>query len=198
MKKVEITFEEKRIILANKRINKLDEFVFKVTSILEKYTEYVIVSGYVSILFGRSRGTEDIDIVISQISLDKFNEMFNDFVKSGFEFINSDDPIELFEMLSEKQAIRVCEKGTIFPNAEIKPPKDRFHLEALKDRVEVVVDERKIFISPIELQIAYKLYLGSDKDIEDAVFLYELFKEHINNEKLQYWKEQLGVADFEF
>ncbi|MEI6842068.1 MAG: hypothetical protein WCK53_12430 [Methanomicrobiales archaeon] len=36
----------------------LDMFVFNFVNILETMTAYVIVSGYVAILFGRSRGTE--------------------------------------------------------------------------------------------------------------------------------------------
>ena len=190
-------FDGRRITLTNKRINKLDEFVFKVSSLIEKYTEYVIVSGYISILFGRSRGTEDVDFVISSLPLEEFRKLFEDFLNSGFEFINADDPVELFEMLIENQAVRACEIGTIFPNAEIKLPKDRFHLEALKHRIETIINDRRIFISPIELQIAYKMNLGSEKDIEDAIFLYELFRDHISHEKLQYWKTQLGVEEFE-
>jgi len=194
---LELMFDGRRITLTNKRINKLDEFVFKVSSLIEKYTEYVIVSGYISILFGRSRGTEDVDFVISSLPLEEFRKLYEDFLNSGFEFINADDPVELFEMLIENQAVRACEIGTIFPNAEIKLPKDRFHLEALKHRIETIINDRRIFISPIELQIAYKLYLGSEKDIEDAIFLYELFRDHISHEKLQYWKTQLGVEEFE-
>ncbi len=194
---MELMFDGRRITLTNKRINKLDEFVFKVSSLIEKYTEYVIVSGYISILFGRSRGTEDVDFVISSLPLEEFRKLYEDFLNSGFEFINADDPVELFEMLIENQAVRACEIGTIFPNAEIKLPKDRFHLEALKHRIETIINDRRIFISPIELQIAYKLYLGSEKDIEDAIFLYELFRDHISHEKLQYWKTQLGVEEFE-
>ena len=194
---MELMFDGRRITLTNKRINKLDEFVFKVSSLIEKYTEYVIVSGYISILFGRSRGTEDVDFVISSLPLEEFRKLYEDFLNSGFEFINADDPVELFEMLIENQAVRACEIGTIFPNAEIKLPKDRFHLEALKHRIETIINDRRIFMSPIELQIAYKLYLGSEKDIEDAIFLYELFRDHISHEKLQYWKTQLGVEEFE-
>jgi len=32
--------------------------------ILEKYFEYVVAPSYVSIVFGRARATEDIDIII--------------------------------------------------------------------------------------------------------------------------------------
>lgn len=197
VRSLEIVFSGRRISLTNKKINRLDEFVFEVSKILERYTDYVVVSGYVSILFGRSRGTEDVDFIISSLSLETFERLYNDFLENGFEFINADDPKELFEMLIEKQAVRVCKRGTIFPNAEIKLPKDKFHLEALEGKLEVMINGGKIFISPIELQIAYKLYLGGERDIEDAVFLYEIFKDHIDHEKLQYWKSQLGVEEFE-
>ena len=50
-----------------------------------------------------------------------------------------------------------------------------------------------IYISPIELQIAYKLYLGTDKDLEDAFFLYELFKEKIDWRALNDYAGRLGV-----
>lgn len=195
---MEIVFGEGKIVLTNKQINKLDEFVFKVAGIIEKHTKYVIVSGYIPILFGRSRGTEDVDFIISPIPRDKFKALYDDFLKNSFEFINADDPVELFEMLNEKMAIRVSLRGTIFPNAEIKAPKDRFHRAALENRVEVILDDQKLFISPVELQIAYKLHLGGEKDVEDALFLEELFREYIDYERLQYWKRELGVMNFEF
>jgi RecA-family ATPase len=69
---MELEIEGKYIILRNKVVSKLDLFVIDFIKILEKYTDYVIVSGYVSILFGRSRGTEDIDIFIEKIDFKKF------------------------------------------------------------------------------------------------------------------------------
>lgn len=44
----------------------------------------------------------------------------------------------------------------------------------------VIIGERSLFISSLELQIAYKLFLGSEKDIEDARFLFRLFAENID------------------
>ena len=40
------------------------------------------------------------------------------------------------------------------------------------------------FISPLEIQIAYKMFLGSLKDLEDAKFLFELFKYEIDKKLL--------------
>ena len=50
-------------------------------------------------------------------------------------------------------------------------------------------------MSPLELQIAYKLWLGSDKDFEDA-FLYAFAKSKgiLNQEELEAWARRLGVS----
>ncbi len=60
-------FVDKKTIKLDKEINELDKFVFKFIKILNKYTDYVIISGYVSILLGRSRSTEDVDVFIKPI-----------------------------------------------------------------------------------------------------------------------------------
>ena len=52
----------------NKKISELDKFVIDFLEIIIKHTNYVLISGYVSILFGRSRGTEDVDIIIPKLS----------------------------------------------------------------------------------------------------------------------------------
>ena len=59
---MDIEIDAENIYLKNKVVSKLDLFVIDFINILKKYMDYVIVSGYVSILFGRSRGTEDIDL----------------------------------------------------------------------------------------------------------------------------------------
>ncbi|HOB43932.1 MAG TPA: hypothetical protein PLK04_11025 [Bacillota bacterium] len=45
-------------------------------------------------------------------------------------------------------------------------------------------DDIRLFISLIDLQITYKLYLWSDKDIEDAVYLWVLFREMLDGDLL--------------
>lgn len=72
--------KEKREIILNRIPNELDKFALEFTKILKKYTDYVIISGYVSILLGRTRGTEDIDVWIK-----KFNGKFPAFYKEAKE-----------------------------------------------------------------------------------------------------------------
>ncbi len=77
---IEVASEGIRI---RKPLSELDKFVLEVVEILEKYADYVIVSEYVSILFGRSRGTEDIDFVVSSMSFEEFQRLHEEFEKKG-------------------------------------------------------------------------------------------------------------------
>lgn len=187
---IDIGQEEIRI---SRELSELDKFVLDVVHLMEKHTNYVIVSGYVTILFGRSRGTEDVDFVIERTSREEFMPFCKEALNAGFEFLNPEDCDGLYEMLEERMGIRLARRGEIIPNAEIKFPKDSFHEEALKNRIPVKLNGEVIYISPIELQIAYKLYLGSDKDIEDAFFLYEMFKDYLNRRALNDYAKKLRV-----
>ena len=48
--------------------------------------------------------------------------------------------------------------------------------------VEIRNEPQPIKTSMLELQIAYKLYMGTDKDLEDAIHLWHLFKSSINQD----------------
>ena len=52
------------VIVINRDLTELDLFVRKFLDVLKKYSDYLIVSGFVSISAGRARGTEDIDILV--------------------------------------------------------------------------------------------------------------------------------------
>ena len=54
-----------------------------------------------------------------------------------------------------------------------------------------LLNGKHLFISPLELQISYKLFLGSEKDIEDATYLYNLTKEHLDGELLSEFNTKL-------
>jgi len=181
------------ILLTNKTLSELDLFVRDFLNVLKAYTDYVIVSGYVTILFGRARGTEDIDIIIDKIDRKTSDIFFNDLIERNYWFLNSDDHNDLFGMLNENLAIRIAKSGEIIPNIELKFVKDSFDNFSLRNSLKVELDDYELNISPIELQIAYKVYLSGDKDIEDAIYLYEIFKDRINRETLKNFLEEFGV-----
>ncbi len=190
---MDIQHTPNKIILTNKTLSELDTFVLDFLRVLKAYTDYVIVSGYVTILFGRARGTEDIDIIIEKMDRGMFDSFFNDLTEKNYWFLNSDDQNELFSMLNESLAIRIAKSGEIIPNIELKFVKDYFDNFSLKNSPKVKMGDHEMKISPIELQIPYKLYLSGDKDIEDAIYLYEIFKETIDRKTLKNFLEEFDV-----
>lgn len=182
-------------IQLEKELNFLDKLVIDFSCILNTHKiKYVIVSGYISILFGRSRTSEDIDIIVENIDFEKFDKLWNDINNSGFECINAADAKDAYgKYLSNGSPIRFSRKNRFIPNIEFKFPKVDLDLWVLSERKEVILNGNKLFISPLELQIAFKLYLGSEKDIEDARYIYRLFEDKINIELLQEFNRKLKV-----
>ena len=191
---MEFTFKNGEIIYPNKALTVLDELVIEFISRIN--VKYVIVSGYVAILFGRDRHTEDVDLFIEKLDEKKFKKFYNAIVVSGnFECFNAESAEDAYNLLTkEKSSIRFVEKGSIDPNFEVKFPTNRLHLNSLENAIAVKFDGKTpIKIGPLELQLAYKLRLGSDKDYEDAAHLYEIFRDHLDKKKIIDFMTELGI-----
>ncbi len=189
-------FINNKTIKLDKELNELDKFVVTFTKILDRNSiKYVIISGYVAILFGRSRATEDIDIIVSKISKEKFTSLIND-LKDKFWCINCANPDEMYdEYLSKNTALRFSYIDTIIPNVEFKFSRTEVDEYTLANRLSVIIRERELPISPLELQVAYKLFLGSEKDIEDARFLFKLFSNNIDADIFNKFLNKFNVMD---
>lgn len=178
---MEIQFLDDIIEIKNKKLLNLDKFVINFTSILNKEKiEYVIVSGYIPILFERNRTSEDIDIIVQKLNFKNFEKLWYDINKKYDCVITSDVQNAYKNYLLEDTAIRFAKKETFIPNIEFKFPKFELDEWTIKERKKVKINNHEIYISPLDLQIPYKLFLGSEKDIKDAKFLYNLFKNHID------------------
>lgn len=181
--------DEKNIVL-KRELNELDLFVLKFVRTLEKYTPYVIISGYVALLFGRSRGTEDVDLFIPPLDKERFKQIYSELKQAGFWAVNADDENELYSMLKEGLAIRFAEKDKVIPNMEVKFTKDVVDYITLEEKISVKTKQGEVFISNIAFQVAYKRFvLKSEKDIEDALFLQRLFS--ITEEKINKYQHIL-------
>jgi len=145
------------------------------------------------ILLGRARGTEDIDTLIKYIDKPLFNTFYQDLTREGYYFLNPEDIHGLHEMLEEGLGVRIAKEDTIIPNIELKVIKDDFDKYSIDNRLKVIIGENHLFISPIELQIPYKLYLGSDRDIEDAAYLWDIFEEKMDKLLLKTFMKALKV-----
>ncbi|MDO8459623.1 MAG: nucleotidyltransferase [Nanoarchaeota archaeon] len=186
--------EDNKIFALDKIPSELDIFVVKFLKILEKYVDYVIISGYVSILLGRTRATEDIDVFIKPMKKETFSEFYKELVKKDFWCLNGESEKEILSYLEDGLAIRFAESGNYAPNFEIKYPKDDLDQETFGNYLTVVLKIGEIRISSLERQIAFKkYYLASDKDVEDALHIEELFKGKIDLEKVNKYRELIKL-----
>ncbi|MDE1871483.1 MAG: hypothetical protein KGI06_04575 [Candidatus Micrarchaeota archaeon] len=190
---MEYTLDGSRLIF-NRELSELDELVLKFVSLFNNVgIKYVVISGYVAILFGRTRTTEDVDIFIEVTDSATFGKFFDELGKNGLWLINGDGKEEAFEILNEHLPIRIAKIGEAVPNFEIKLPKKETDFMSLNKPLEVIINDRHLNVSPFEIQIPFKLWLGSDKDIEDATHVYELFKDKLNKELMHNIAKRLGV-----
>lgn len=183
---------KKREIILDRELSNLDKFVLKFLRIIEKHVDYVIISGYISIVLGRARATEDVDVFIKRISYEKFSEIYRDLKKNGFWCINAESEREIFSYLEDCLAVRFARKGQSVPNFEVKFPKRDADEGTFQDFLTVILPNGKIKISSLERQIAFKrYYLSSEKDIEDALHIEEAFKGKIDYNKINKLKEAI-------
>jgi len=180
----------KKEIICNKELNNLDKFALDFLQIVGKHVDYVVVAGYVSILLGRTRITEDIDVFIKKISKEKFIELYKELLEKDFWCLNAENIDEIYGFLEDKLAVRFAYKNTSIPNFEVKFPKDKLDEEVFEDCIIVKLSSGKIKISSLERHIAFKKYfLGSDKDVEDALHIEATFKEEIDDRKIKKLEE---------
>ena len=182
-------------LVVDRTPSELDEIVLEFTAILdEENIEYAIVSGYVAILTGRSRATEDIDIVTERLSEERTMTLVDRLQEAGYW--GATMPLEeLFDTLDDGLRQRIAEEGTMIPNVELWFVKNDFERTVLEDPLIARIGGREIAISPIELQIAYKLFLTAEKDFEDALHLYQVFEEQLDEDRLQTYVTELEVTD---
>ncbi|HLD06593.1 MAG TPA: hypothetical protein VJC16_03610 [Candidatus Nanoarchaeia archaeon] len=181
-------FAGKNIIL-DKEINELDILVLRFIAILEKYTDYVIISGYVAILFGRSRITEDIDVFITEVSYERFAGLYDEIKKDGFWCLNAEKGDEIYRYLADGCSVRFAIAQQTIPNFEVKFAKKMLDKEAFRDRIQVKLKPGILKISSPERQIAFKrYYLKSDKDVEDADHIEHMFKGHIDKRAINKYR----------
>ncbi len=176
-----------------KKLNDLDRFVLDFIKLVG--IKYVIVSGYVSILFGRPRGSEDIDMLIKNINEEDFIKFYKKITSKSFYCLNTSKADEAYEYLKTGHAVRFARNSEAIPNMEVKFIKDRRDEYVLDNALKVIVKKQIINIAPIESQIVYKKYkLQSDKDLEDAKHLELVFREQLDKEKIilfeSWWKNE--------
>ena len=163
-----------------------DLLVLEFSEILQRQKiKHVFVSGYIALLFGRSRISEDVYLLVERHSFDDFKLLWKTLDKDFYCHNTADAKIAYDKYLDEDLAIRFSKMDVVIPNIEFKWAATEQHKQALEEFLTVILNGKAIIISSLEIQIAYKLYLNSDKDIEDARYLFELFREKLDLQKLK-------------
>ena len=179
---------EDNTIIINRELNKLDLFVKDFLDVLKRHSDYLVVSGFVSISTGRTRGTEDVDILAQKLNKIKFALLLDDLFKNKFWCYQGDTVNEIWEYIENGDNIRFAKEEEMYPNIEFisidesKPTKyfEFTHPQKIK------IQDFEFKIPPIEFEILYKeLILTGKKDIEDAKHLRTFFSEIIKKERFK-------------
>jgi len=149
--------------------NGLERFTGDFVSVIERFTEYIIVSGFVAIAHGRSRGTEDVDIITRRMAKADFAKMHGALASAGFECMQSADAGEAFAYLEANDSVRYTRKGEMLPQIELKFSKDELDERQLDRKTKLPFTGLNFWFSTVEGNIAFKEeLLKSEKDTEDA------------------------------
>ncbi|MDO8728188.1 MAG: hypothetical protein Q7J35_19210 [Candidatus Methanoperedens sp.] len=171
----------------------LDTFAKDFVDVVEKHAKYIIVSGFVAIAHGRSRGTEDVDLIIERIGKDAFKKMHDELIVAGFECIQSEDPDAIYEdYLKDKTSVRYVRKGHFLPEMELKLARDELDDYQIRTRKKLPLTGLDIYFSSIEMNIAFKEeLLTSEKDLEDAKHLRIIYSDVLDEIEIEKIKEKI-------
>ncbi|MBT4376417.1 hypothetical protein HOD29_03515 [archaeon] len=171
----------------------LDEFTEDFCNIVDKHCKYIICSGFVAISHGRSRGTEDIDMIIEKLSEEEFEKLHKNLNENGFECIQTKDSKTIYnEYLLQGDSVRYIKQNQMLPEMEIKFSKDEIDNEQLNSRIKIPFTGLNVYFPKIEEAIAFKEeYLKSEKDLEDARHLRIIYEDNLDEEYIKKFKEKI-------
>ena len=170
--------------------NILDDFCIDFCEIIERHCKYIVVSGFVAISSGRARATEDIDMIIETLNLDKFKKLHDDLIKADFVCMQSDSPEEIFSYLTDVTCVRYTRRDQPLPEMELKFAKDELDGLQLQTKTKLPLTGLDIWFSTINMNVAFKEeLLKADKDLKDAEHLRKVYPEMINAQEIDHIKK---------
>lgn len=189
-----IEFEDGDLVI-RRDPNRLDTLALEFSELLHALDiDHVFVSEYVAILLGRSRANEHIDVLIEPIDTAEADTLVTALEAAGY-WGPAMPLADRYEMLSNGDNIWVAPDDQVTPHLEVKFVSDAADRATIDKAITARIGDGTLPIGPLELQIAYKLFLGSQNNLEDAVHIYTLFEESLRDDRLQEWVTKLGVED---
>ncbi len=176
------------VIIIERDLNELDLFAKDFLEVLKKHSDYLVVSGYVSISTGRTRATEDVDILFPSIQKEKFGDLFGDLQKAGFWCYQGEDFNDAYSYLEQMTSLRFARNKELFPNIELVPFNEskrakKYEFEHFQ---KIRVGDFEFKIPMLEFEILYKeIVLAGRKDMEDARHLRNFFSAILSEERFK-------------
>lgn len=190
-------FEDGALVI-EKEQSTLDERTFEFLAVLDAVdVDYVVVSGYVLLLTGRNRMTEDIDVILARSSRSVLQALADRLEDAGY--VATPPPIERLPSFIQASHVDVSKEGRRVPSFDLSLADTQLERSAIADPLTVRFAGRDIPVAPLEQQIAYKLYMAGDPrewkgtDYEDALHLYRVFEERLNIAELERYVEALDA-----
>ncbi len=166
--------------------NILDQFCEQFCAIVEQHCKYIVVSGFLAIASGRTRGTEDIDMIIERLDKDHFFSFFKDLNSHGFVCMQTANQEEAYAYLAENLSLRFTRRNQELPEMEIKFAKDAIDAYQLNHRVKLELTGLNVWFSNVNINVAFKEeLLKSKKDLEDARHLRIVYAEQIDEQEIK-------------
>lgn len=160
--------------------------------------DYMITGSVASILYGKPRLTQDMDVVVI-FPISKIKAFVRSFDINDY-YCPPNEAIQEAIQLGEKGHMNVIDQKTGF-KIDIYPAGSddltRWGFEN-KKRIELIADE-KVWVAPPEYVILKKLTYhkegGSQKHIEDINGMLEVSGDQINTSLIEKWASKLGLSD---
>ena len=148
------------------KIDPISESLIRLVRYFNKHhLPYVVVGGVSVFVFGRSRFTMDLDIILDHTKLNR--EDFVAYLKKN----NFDANLTDFEGFDEKTHCNVFYREGMF-TIDIKGVYSELDAESIEMAVTGIYNGIKVKINhPVNI-IAFKINFGSEKDYEDALAVY--------------------------
>ncbi|WP_235019596.1 hypothetical protein [Natrialba sp. INN-245] len=118
-------------LVVEREPNRLDELAIEFSHVLDRFDiEHVYIAGYVSILAGRARSTEDVDVLIEPIG----EKLAATLDESRFWRLTM--PLtSIYEMLNDGDNIWVAPEDQVTPHLEVKFTRDEFDRASLGNAI---------------------------------------------------------------
>lgn len=135
-------------LVVERELNQLDELAIGFSEILRQFDiGHVYIAGYVSILAGRARATEYVDVLIEQIDEEAADELAAKLGEEGFW--GPAMPLSsTYEMLDSGDNIWVAPMDQVTPHLEVKFARDEFDRASLENAMTARIGGKTIPIGP--------------------------------------------------